>query len=95
MSHARQDTRFNPGEAVSIQIIAKVFSLMRVDCLITIDMHLHRISDPNKLFNMRFYNITGVRELAKYFKTRHEYNRSRSIMHVSIRVVRRLSVKFL
>jgi ribose-phosphate pyrophosphokinase len=80
MSYARQDARFNPGEAVSIQTIAKVFSLLRIDYLITVDMHLHRISDPNKLFNTRFYNITGVRELAKYFKTKHEIRRNETII---------------
>ncbi|MEM3913352.1 MAG: ribose-phosphate diphosphokinase, partial [Desulfurococcaceae archaeon] len=80
MSYARQDARFNPGEAVSIQTIAKVFSLLKIDYLITIDMHLHRISDPNRLFNTKFYNITGVKELAKYFKKKYEIRKEETIV---------------
>lgn len=68
MSYARQDSRFNPGEAISVQTIAKLFKSMRLDHLITVDMHLHRITDPSSLFGANFHNITGVRELAKYIK---------------------------
>jgi ribose-phosphate pyrophosphokinase len=68
MSYARQDSRFNPGEAISVQTIAKLFKSMRLDHLVTVDMHLHRITDPSSLFGANFHNITGVRELAKYIK---------------------------
>lgn len=68
MSYARQDSRFNPGEAISVQTIAKLFKSMRLDHLVTVDMHLHRITDPSSLFGTNFHNITGVRELAKYIK---------------------------
>lgn len=71
MSYARQDARFNPGEAISIQTLAKLFKTIKVDHLITIDMHLHRITDPSSFFGTNFHNITGVRELAKYFKKSH------------------------
>ncbi|MEZ0393994.1 MAG: ribose-phosphate diphosphokinase [Desulfurococcaceae archaeon] len=68
MSYARQDSRFNPGECVSVQVLAKLFRSVSVDHIITVDMHLHRISDPNALFGAAFHNITGVRELAKHFR---------------------------
>jgi ribose-phosphate pyrophosphokinase len=68
MSYARQDSRFNPGEAISVQTIAKLLKSMRLDHLVTVDMHLHRITDPSSLFGANFHNITGVRELAKYIK---------------------------
>jgi len=68
MAYARQDERFNPGEAVSISILSKLFRALDIDAIYTIDMHLHRITDPTKLFGARFYNLTGVRELAKYIK---------------------------
>jgi ribose-phosphate pyrophosphokinase len=71
MSYARQDSRFNPGEAISVQTIAKLFKSMRLDHLVTVDMHLHRITDPSSLFGANFHNITGVRELAKYIKRNH------------------------
>ncbi len=68
MAYARQDERFNPGEAVSILSLAKLFKLLDVDSIYTIDMHLHRITDPVKVFGAKFYNLTGVRELGKYVK---------------------------
>jgi len=71
MSYARQDARFNPGEAISIYTIAKLFKTLRIDHIVVVDMHLHRISDPNTLFGANFHNITGVRELAKYVKKYH------------------------
>lgn len=68
MAYARQDERFNPGEAVSILSLAKLFRLLDVDSIYTIDMHLHRITDPTKVFGAKFYNLTGVRELGRYVK---------------------------
>ncbi|MEM1618914.1 MAG: ribose-phosphate diphosphokinase [Desulfurococcaceae archaeon] len=71
ISYARQDYRFKPGEAISIQTIAKLFRAINVDHMVTVDMHLHRISDPSALFGARFVNITGVRDLAKYYYTNY------------------------
>jgi len=68
MSYARQDSRFNPGEAISIVTIAKLFKSLKLDHIVTVDMHLHRITDPSSLFGANFHNITGVRELGKYIK---------------------------
>jgi ribose-phosphate pyrophosphokinase len=80
MSYARQDSRFNPGEAVSIQILAKLFKTIKVDHIITVDMHLHRISDPSSLFGANFHNITGVRELGKYLKRNYNLTRSDTVV---------------
>jgi len=71
MAYARQDERFKPGEAVSIATLAKLFRAVGPDSVYTVDMHLHRISDPAALFGARFRNITGVRELAKYVRAHH------------------------
>ncbi|MEM1695906.1 MAG: ribose-phosphate pyrophosphokinase [Desulfurococcaceae archaeon] len=71
MAYARQDYRFNPGEAISIRTLAKLFKSLKVDYLITVDMHLHRISDPRELFGADLRNITGVVELARYFKANY------------------------
>ncbi len=71
MAYARQDERFNPGEAISIYSLAKLFRAIDVDGIYTIDMHLHRITDPTKLFGAKFHNLTGVRELAKYVRENH------------------------
>ena len=71
MAYARQDERFNPGEAISILSLAKLFKALDIDGIYTVDMHLHRITDPTKIFGAKFYNLTGVRELAKYIKRYH------------------------
>jgi len=71
MAYARQDERFNPGEAVSIFSLAKLFRALSIDGIYTVDMHLHRITDPTKLFGAKFHNLTGVRELGKYVKSNY------------------------
>jgi len=68
MAYARQDDRFNPGEAISIRILGKLFRSIKVDRIYTIDMHLHRIRDPREVFGEGFRNLTAVKELAKYVK---------------------------
>lgn len=80
MSYARQDERFKPGEAVSITTVAKLFRSLNIDSIYTVDMHLHRITDPTTLFGAKFRNLTGVRELAKYVKLQHPDILSRSVV---------------
>jgi ribose-phosphate pyrophosphokinase len=41
LGYMRQDKRFNPGEAITSEIFAKLLSSL-VDCLVTVDPHLHR-----------------------------------------------------
>ncbi|MEM3137240.1 MAG: ribose-phosphate diphosphokinase [Thermofilaceae archaeon] len=72
MAYARQDERFRPGEAISIATVAKLFKSLELDSIYTVDMHLHRVTDPSRLFGARFRNLTGVLELAKYVKHRSE-----------------------
>jgi ribose-phosphate pyrophosphokinase len=72
MSYARQDERFNPGEAISIQTIARLFKSVKSDYIVTIDMHLHRIKDPKSIFGENFYNVTAVGELARYIKKHYD-----------------------
>jgi len=71
MAYARQDERFKPGEAVSIRTVARLFRALDLDSIYTVDMHLHRITDPTELFGAEFHNLTGVRELARYVRERH------------------------
>ncbi len=68
MAYARQDARFNPGEAVSIVVLAKLFKTLDLDAIYTFDMHLHRIVDPKELFGTRFYNLSAVSEIAGYVR---------------------------
>lgn len=68
MAYARQDERFTSGEAVSIRILAKVFRDIGLDGIYTIDMHLHRISDPRTIFGKKFHNLTAIPLLANYVR---------------------------
>ncbi len=68
MAYARQDEEFNPGEAVSAFTVGRLFQSISVDYIITVDMHLHRITDPKRTFGAFVRNVTGVRELSKYVK---------------------------
>ncbi|WP_440059241.1 ribose-phosphate diphosphokinase [Thermogladius sp. 4427co] len=80
MSYARQDSRFNPGEAISIHVLAKLFKSISVDHIVTVDMHLHRIADPSSLFGANFHNITGVRELARYLKKNYSFSKTSTVV---------------
>lgn len=73
MSYARQDEEFNPGEAVSIFTVGSLFQSISVDYIITVDMHLHRITDPHRTFGAAIKNITGVKELTKYVRRNIDY----------------------
>ncbi|HDN75565.1 MAG TPA: ribose-phosphate diphosphokinase [Acidilobales archaeon] len=71
MAYARQDSRFNPGEALSIASLAKLMRFVKPKAIYTVDMHLHRIRDPESLFGVKFFNLTAVRELARYVASHH------------------------
>ena len=64
--YARQDTRFKPGEALSIKIVAELIEWSGIAELYTIDTHLHRLRSLEELFNIKVHNLTCMRELAKY-----------------------------
>lgn len=72
MAYARQDSRFKPGEAISIEIVAKFLSRIGIDEIITVDMHLHRIEDPQKIFKIPIHNITAMHEIAKYIRANYK-----------------------
>jgi len=51
LSYMRQDTRFNPGEAITSAYFAKLISSF-ADQLITIDPHLHRRSSLSEIYSI-------------------------------------------
>jgi ribose-phosphate pyrophosphokinase len=51
LAYMRQDTSFRPGEAVSAIHFARLLS-QHFDSLVTIDPHLHRISDLRNVFSI-------------------------------------------
>lgn len=73
-AYARQDERFNPGEAISIEIISEFIGNMDIDEIYTVDMHLHRYRDISDLFNIPAYNLTAMEEIAKYISQKYVLN---------------------
>ena len=66
--YARQDERFNPGEVVSFNVVARMLERAGIDEVWTIDLHLHRVEDISKLFKIPARNLTAVKELCAYMK---------------------------
>jgi ribose-phosphate pyrophosphokinase len=64
LAYARQDKKFNPGEAISIRALAKIYSNI-VDRLITINPHETHIKD---FFTIPFIYGDAIPKLAEYVK---------------------------
>jgi ribose-phosphate pyrophosphokinase len=64
LAYARQDKKFNPGEAISIRALAKIYSSI-VDKLITINPHETHIKD---FFTIPFIYGDAIPKLAEYVK---------------------------
>ncbi|WP_456375035.1 ribose-phosphate diphosphokinase [Methanocaldococcus sp.] len=64
LAYARQDKKFNPGEAVSIKALAKIYSNI-ADKLITINPHEIHIKD---FFTIPFVYGDAIPKLAEYVK---------------------------
>ena len=66
-AYARQDGRFNPGEAFSLKTVCNIIESVGTNEVYTIDLHLHRIESISKLFKIPSTNLTVVPDLARYF----------------------------
>ncbi len=73
MSYARQDEMFSSGEAVSVWTVGSLFRALKLDHVLTVDMHLHRIKEPERVFGSAFTNITGVHEISRFVRTNLTY----------------------
>lgn len=67
-AYARQDGRFNPGEAFSLKTVVNLIQAVGTDEVFTIDLHLHRIENISKVFKIPSINLTVVPDLARYVK---------------------------
>ncbi len=67
LSYMRQDKRFNPGEAVSSRIMAKLLN-NSIDKLVTFDPHLHRYSSLKDIFKISAKKLTANTLIADYIK---------------------------
>jgi len=68
-AYARQDARFNPGEAVSFRTVAKLLEDVGTAELFSIDMHQHRVGRASDVFKIPAHNLTAAPLLAEYVKS--------------------------
>lgn len=67
LAFMRQDKRFNPGEAISSKIMAKLLN-KSVDEIITIDPHLHRYKSLKEIFKIQAKKLTANKLIAGYIQ---------------------------
>ena len=67
LAYMRQDTIFNPGEAVTSTYFASLLSSF-IDSLITIDPHLHRRSTLSEIYNVPTNVAHAVNHIADWVK---------------------------
>ncbi len=71
-AYARQDERFKPGEAISVQTISRLIEAAGADHIFTIDSHRHRVVDQTKLTKIPLDDLSAMNVLAKYMSAKHK-----------------------
>ena len=72
LAFLRQDKMFNPGEAVTSKIMAKLLN-HSIDKIITIDPHLHRYKSLNEIFSIPARRLTANGLIAEYIKSNFKH----------------------
>jgi len=67
LAYMRQDTRFNPGEAISSKIMAKLLN-NSIDKIITVDPHIHRYKSLKDIFTISAKKLTADTIIADFIK---------------------------
>ena len=65
LGYMRQDTRFNPGEAVSTPLFAQ-FLEEAFDWLVTVDPHLHRVERLQSLYRIPTAHVSATPAVARW-----------------------------
>lgn len=65
-AYARQDERFNPGEALTFKTVSKLIESVGTDAIFTIDMHQHRVLNSAEVFKIPSHNLSAMPLLADY-----------------------------
>jgi len=74
-AYARQDERFNSGEAISFGTVAKLIENVGTNEIYTIDAHLHRVPDISKMFKIPAYNLSAIPLIANYVQKNFALNK--------------------
>lgn len=72
LAYARQDERFEPGEAISLKTVAKLIESSGADEVYMIDLHAHRIEKAPEVFEIPAHNLTAASVLAKYVNEEYD-----------------------
>ncbi|NWF86445.1 ribose-phosphate diphosphokinase [Candidatus Bathyarchaeota archaeon] len=65
LAYARQDRAFLYGEAVSIEVVARILKAAKIDSLITVNVHKEKVLNK---FPFPAKSISAIPSLAKFFK---------------------------
>ena len=68
LPYARQDARFKPGEAVSLEIVLDLLAHAGTDRLVVVDAHLHRVPDLSEISRIPVHNLTVMDRLGEYLR---------------------------
>jgi len=66
--YARQDKRFEPGEAVSLNTVAKLLENSGADEVYTMDYHPQQMEETPEVFEIPAHNLTASNLLAEHVK---------------------------
>ena len=69
LAYMRQDKRFNPGEAISSRIMAKLLN-NSIDKIITIDPHLHRYKSLKDIFKISAKKLSANPAIGHFIKNK-------------------------
>jgi ribose-phosphate pyrophosphokinase len=67
LAYARQDERFLPGEAISIETFIKLIEASGTDRFLTVNIHKENVL---KRFSIQAENLSAITLLAEYFKNK-------------------------
>lgn len=67
LAYMRQDRRFQPGETISAQHVARWIS-HAFDWLVTVDPHLHRITDLSQIYSVPSSVVHAADSVAEWVK---------------------------
>ena len=71
LAYMRQDKRFNPGEAISSRVMAKLLN-NSIDKLITVDPHIHRYKSLKDIFTISTKKLTANNAIANFLKNKRK-----------------------
>ena len=67
LCYMRQDSRFNPGEAVTSRTVARLLSAS-LDFLVTVDPHLHRHATLGEIYSIRTQVVQSAPAIASWVR---------------------------